>query len=306
MTPEFQAFMEENFSLDNYAGAAELDLKAWSGLFHHRFILRMFPLNSPINDSYSRNIETVKKLLNNPMGVLNFGLIGYKNSASVRDWGLYDYFMSKKNIESMEEEFKPLEDIWDRELKRLKSSRSYLKFGKKSLSETQMAQLERKFSGKALKTKAFTEVEESKRHLMQPRNAASLNERDLKVDLDYPDDILKEAFDEWLISTRTQINTSRGDRHVKRAFNNSDIERWVQRQTLPYIDLRIASELLKCKLNDDEIGYYLFRELPIGVNSRDKLRAIKKRAEQMSDLSVLASLEACTVTTGDALNVPIR
>ena len=297
MTPEFQAFMEENFSLDNYAGAADLDLKAWHDLFWQRFIIRMF---LPID------IEEVKKLLNNPIEVLNYSLLKNEYPVSViKDWGLYDYFMSKKNIESMEEEFKPLQEIWDAELTRLKFSRSYLKFGKKSLSEDQMAQLGNKFTIEALKTKAFTEVEESKRHLMQSRHKPS-KERDLKVDLDYPDDILKKGFDEWLISARTQTNISRGDRHVKRAFNNSDIERWVQRQTLPYIDIRIASKLLECKLNDDEIGYYLFRELPIGVNSRDKLRAVKKRAEQMSDLSVLASLGACTIPTGDEQNVPIR
>ena len=229
------------------------------------------------------------------MGVLNFGLIGYKNSASVRDWGLYDYFISKKIIEPMEEEFQALHDVWEEKLAHLKYSKSYLKFGKKSLSDRKMQLLVKSFSHTARKTKTFMEVQESKRHLMQPGDSSSLNRRDLKVDMDFPDDILKTAFDKWLISTRTQINTSRGDRHVKREFNNSDIEKWVQRQTLPYLDLRLASQYFNCKLNDDEVGYYLFRELPIGVNSRDKLRAIKKRAKQMSDHTVLVSLEACTI-----------
>ena len=107
------------------------------------------------------------------------------------------------------------------------------------------------------------------------------------MDLHYPDEEIKEAFSNWLATLRTE-QWSR--KHPKRMFNDSDTKRWLLFKTLPYLDVQIISTYLDCPLNDFEIGYFLYNDLPPGVNPKDKLRAVKKHAEQMSHWPTVQSL----------------
>ena len=96
MTPEFQAFMEEHFSLDNYAGAADFSLEEWYRQFQRR-LLDETRMPKSLNDIDHH----FKEILIDPL-VSDFESYWFQwnnNLTPVRQWKMTDYFFAKKSVD---------------------------------------------------------------------------------------------------------------------------------------------------------------------------------------------------------------
>jgi hypothetical protein len=69
---------------------------------------------------------------------------------------------------------------------------------------------------------------------------------------------------------------------------------------LQYLDLELASIVHNNPLNSEEKAHFLLPNLPIATSGRDKMRTIKKYADEMSDYFTIYRLRlASEKTDGD-------
>lgn len=305
MTPEFQAFMEKHFSLDNYTAASELDLQGWYDQFMKRN--SMYSLLRKGSSDFS-----LENILANPLAVEQDWwtdsrfYIDKKRDQPIRDWRFYEYWLIHKVIEGSGL-FEQVEEGYDNLLKNdSRGFRDYragsiaarlgLKYGEipspQKISESKdnedlaLGYFETKLAD-FYSEQTVEDQKETDYEIKMEVNLDKFLTCDLKVDLTHPDEVLKNAFKEWLETARLDDPQREAQKSSKRKFNDIDIKNWLQFRTLSYIDLELASRAFKCSLNDDEIAYFLLPDLAMGVNSRDKLRAVKKHAAQMSNYSVI-------------------
>jgi hypothetical protein len=305
MTPEFQAFMEEHFSLDNYTAASELDLQGWYNQFMKRhFIKNLYKKNSIVhldfldkktnNQERNRTYKSLKKeiiqIFTDPLHVSNsswWNMTGLEKTP-LRDWQAHDYWLIGKEISLRPEAFIGLENSYQKTKENVKI------LSPKDSGESEVDALE--FAGSWLQRST-----EARKIDYQPLKYV-VDESDLKVNLLYPDEVLKESFSAWLSDARSR--TSFGGSHrqstTKRLFKKSDAERWLLHTTLQYLDLELASIVHNNPLNSEEKAFFLCPNLPIATSGRDKMRTIKKYADEMSDYFTIYRLRlAYEKTDGD-------
>jgi hypothetical protein len=301
MTSEFQAFMEENFSLDNYTAASELDLQGWYNQFMKRhYIKGLYKRNSIVhlelldqdtnNQERNRTYKGIKKLITqifaDPLHFSNswWNMVGL-DTTPLRDWQAHDYWLRGKEISLQPETFIPLEKSYQKAEEARKDS-----FPK----DTDVSSL-RSAGGWLQRSREAQKID------YQPLKYV-VDEHDLKVNLLYPDEVLKESFSAWLSDARTRMPSrdSHHQRTTKRLFNKSDAQRWVLHTTLQYLDLDLASIVHNNPLNSEEKAHFLLPNLPIATSGRDKMRTIKKYADEMSDYFTIYRLRlAYEKTDGD-------
>jgi hypothetical protein len=280
MTPEFQAFMKENFSLDNYAGASELDLQGWYNQLKKR---SYFLYDVEEGELY----WPLEELLIDPLAEgREFPL--YKNHVAIRNWNKLDYFLTNRCVAILPDEYKPLND----KLVELDS--------KMRADEDISPEVKFMRRGVLLRTEGY---DIGQTDLLENTTPPSLHEfvdvgcSDLKVDMYFSDKELITAFGEWLSAERSRLTEELNQSYTKRSFHNSDVETWVRFKVLEYLDLKIAAKYLNSPLNDNEIAWFLLNDLPPGVNPLSRLRTVKKHAEKMIRWSSIQALEIQTRTS---------
>ena len=275
MTPEFQAFMKEHFSLDNYAGAADLDLSAWYNLFFLRHFLNSRRERS---DDFSP-----QKLLEDPLQSESHtqafwfhNLYGVKSGSAIKNWREYDYFLSKKATELLD-----------------RSKLDSMEVVYQQLANMCAEAIPESSDVDTLSTISNLFIRQCEQHgKCTGENSPMIGDSavsNVKIDMLNSDAILKDAFSEWLASERQRLDTTYGWR-VKKPFGELDIKGWLQYRTLPYLDILLASAAAGCSLNDDEVTYFLLPDLPPGKNGRDAMRPIKKRGAKMANYFAIVAL----------------
>lgn len=296
MTPEFQAFMEEHFSLDNYLRISELDLEGWYDQFMKRNFIRFrlkkhpnFPssLLEKVSQIHERSDDDnelkteIATIFSNPLYCSNsswWKMTGLETTPT-RDWQGYDYWLRAKEISLQPEAFTELENNYQLAHKAGKD------FPMNGWENYDLETLQRVGSSFQRFTKA--------RNINYQPLAYGSRESDLKVNLLYPDEVLKESFSAWLSEARSKMyfNGRQDSSNTKRSFKHSDTKSWIKYKTLQYLDLELASIVFNSPLNAEERTFFLLPELPIAASGRDKMRAYKIHADKMSDYVSIARLK---------------
>jgi len=276
MTPEFQAFMEEHFSLDNYSAALNLGLDEWSYQLRKRFHLLIAAQKSTPNFS-------LEEFLSDPLTVGEFTL--YKRHVAIRDWNKLDYFLTNRCVAILPDEYKPLNN-------KLVELDSKMGIGRDASPEMKFMSI-----CIALRTEGMGAYEADLTNSSPPpllHDFVDIGCSDLKVNMYFSDKELISAFGKWLSAERSRLSDEYNQGYTKKSFGHSDIETWVRYKILEYLDLKIAAEYLNSPLNDNEIAYFLLNDLPPGVNPLSKLRTVIKHAEKMGQWESIQALEAQT------------
>ncbi|MDG1781969.1 MAG: DUF6387 family protein [Porticoccaceae bacterium] len=272
MTSEFQAFMEKHFSLDNYSGAAELDLKGWHDQLEKRCYF--------FQDLHEGKADwPLEEVLNDPMAATDFKL--HKRHVAIRNWNKLDYFLTNTCVALLPDEYKSLND-------------KYVEFHSKEFYRDGTPEYNFMKTGVDIRTENHRFFEaDLLDNATAPwlHNFVDLGCSDLKVDMHFPDKELIAAFSKWLSAERLRLTHEYNQSYVKRTFGETDIETWVRFKILEYIDLKIAAHYLNSPLNDNEIAWFLLNDLPPGVNPLSRLRTVKKHAEKMIQWEIIQALD---------------
>jgi hypothetical protein len=279
MTSEFQAFMEEHFSLDNYAGAADLDLNGW----YYQLRIRDTYLQA-VNES-DRQLPLRDHLLHPLKYHGDFPM--HKRHKAVRIWDKLDYYMTKKCVDLCLSEYKAV----DARLMEFDSKVPSLDVLTKGLMKDEPEEF--KFLGLCvgLRTEELNFSLDDLADTPPLHNAIDIGCSDLKVDMYYSDKQLISAFKAWLPIERARRTEEFNEVYTKRNYGDLDMENWTRFRVLEYIDLKIAADHLNEPLNDNEIAWFLLKDLAPGTNPLDRLRTIKKHAEKMIQWESIQALE---------------
>ena len=308
ITEECREFLDSHFKLENYADATSIPLHSWL----HNFLIRQTLLEesarwrkeeceSALNDIF---LDPLHKQTPNRewydhhiVGLLD-GSVSDEvlqeewndadgpQSNKIRELSGLDYFLIGKKVELMNDTFGALKD---HVAKYLEESSWAECISKPTFAPFIHQYLENQNS------KPWLDSDFNRKARYQVKERLRFgNLADIEVDLDCPDEALKEAFSSWLAERRSQDISATGKLFFRRYFDDRDIKKWVKFRTLQYLDLLLAGIYYDCELNDDEIGHYLFRDKIDArwvFNARDDMRTVKKYGAMMTDDTTLIALE---------------
>lgn len=120
----------------------------------------------------------------------------------------------------------------------------------------------------------------------------------ITVNLGASDSDLTKEFGNWLSRTRDRFNDLKVIDDFKKDVNKKELNSWVKKQVLAYIDLQIASDLTDIKIPQSLVGDYLFpEEKNTGIDLGERVRKITKPlASQLLSPRVLAALSAAAAS----------
>ena len=294
ITDECREFLDSHFKLENYVGTADLTLKKWSVLFNERSFLfnerSFFHRWFDVDGSDARQRERLKDKLRDPLS---------KNESDeywghdyqrpvVKEFNFLDYYRIHSLLPLVTEPFEELKSKHQQYLgmhkpvatDSLKVPTAPLRL--RSFFQSYLPQFN---AGTWLGRNTMKET-----NLQIKQGFESIANVDISIDMQFPDEILKSAFDDWLKEKRKKGKTH-GRLQFKRAFNDLDMAKWDKFQTLQYQDLIYAGRLFNCEPSDIELGHYLFKLRTGYIDVRGDMRTVRIHGDKMSSLESIAALE---------------
>ena len=280
ITEECRAFLDGHFKLENYLGTADLPLKKWSVLFSVRdFYDRWFGLNG--GDGRNR----LEEALRDPLAKTQpdeYWDQDFQRPA-VKELDYLDYYRIHKRLPLLIE---PFEELESKHQQYLALNKSDDQVDPNSVSKGSLQDFCRNYLPQ------FNDAPWLDKNVTPLMNHGFLNvgNVDISIDMDFPDDVLKSAFDDWLKDKREKSRAV-GMPHFKRTFNDTDMAKWDKFQTLQYQDLMHVARFFNCKLSDVELGHYLFKLKTGYVDVRGDMRTVRIHGDKMSNSASIAALE---------------
>ena len=122
--------------------------------------------------------------------------------------------------------------------------------------------------------------------------SGSANHAQVGVDLGASDDDLKESFSIWLKSKRLEMNHKKGSQNIKTSFSSDDLEEWVTKGVLPYIDLFLVTKKLGVNIPFHRLGKLIFPE-EYDIDTGERVRKVTKPlADHLLRTDTLNALQA--------------
>jgi hypothetical protein len=282
MTDECRRFLDNNFDLGNYHGLKNYSIKQWEVLF----VLRLHFLLVPELTNKLRNRTRLNEFFSDPIDISYWDdelITKVKNPWSpIHEFNVLDYWYLTKQKLLLSDCFKDLEN----------DLQQYLRLSKPNDQRTPYTFINDHLPKQEVKHWEDEELNRDTRLKIKRglRNNISV---DITVDLANSDEVLRNAFEEWLADRRASDQKFYRFAPRKKAFGKSDITKWVQYKTLQCLDLRCAGLFFDCNLSDTEMVHYLFREHRDQgqiIDDKSRMRAINGHTNNMLKVSSFLAL----------------
>lgn len=260
------AFLKQLFDLSRYQGTAELSATQWYNVLTWRKSYRAHYLDKdPVRpEALSYLVQTLARPLA-PAEMMEPSF-GKKAWRSVAGMSTYDLLVAADSVDF------PADGRSRRELARMhaRSDEEYwesAKAGEESFIETSVLEY----------------------HL--GRDIGLTDYVPVSVDLAATDDRILMDFTAWLATARALVKQHSGKDPPPKRFSQAEFGKWHSNRVLPYIDIRLFSDLLGVPLTQQQIGDLLFPD-DLDANVAEKIRkTVIPAATELMSYRVLEALQ---------------
>jgi len=240
--------LPEQFNLTNYNICTKWTLKDWVKALVSRWRLRldwqeaMLISNAKPNEFQSSRVNLkseIFRIIEDPAYSIGEISTLYRNGSPIADQTVFRYFFSTQNAED------PNYEVW------------YERFQNALLNWPERSALDEDSTiAKSPSEPADTWplVYTTPSWKMQKEVGDFYGHYAISVNLGASDDRLLEEFRAWVKRTRKES----GQRILPKRFDRSKFDDWHQSRLLPYLDLKLWTEVHGFRMTNDEIGKALF------------------------------------------------